>query len=689
MAEAYTLGQIVSVARKHPFYCPNVEYPPSPDEIRQIASKDISEDGDFDLSGFPLITKDELIKTIRRLTADTNPRNGYRRSSYISITGGGSGGLPLIFATDSIENRNHRAAVGALARRCRVVEPGDIVLTVHVSGQFYRALDLTAEICENAGGTVFCAGHDMSRADVANAVAHYRVNVLTGDGSQILQFANFASSLPADQRAAIKLTKVIYTSEPLDRAQRSVIVSALGPVEICSMLGSAEAGAWAVASPRFTGEPSDDAMDFIYDTRMMKIEILPPAVLDDKPESGSNGEVSVKQSCVDGDVGIVVQTSLSRLRNPLLRYVSGDMGSLHPFPDASDELIPPEERQHLRVLRLYGRDRRFSFKWFAEYFEFQKIQELMRTDGWGVLQWQVILNSTALEERSLEIRLLRSNTGEQMVSSPVLVERLRKFFVVLPMNEHLFSVTFLTDLQGFERSNTGNKVMKFVDRVHSLDLASQFLEFLLQKDAPTTTLVICSTRDAFLEQLAISSRPHTQQQAPERGAPGHDNAQQHSPSFLANSISLIAKSQRIKLAFCPSLEVLRAYISTVQVQASTKQTESGGRPLLAILNLVAVHCGTPELSAQGLSRAFALVTEVAAREGMNLALCECKDVGASDGGSESSGARWDVQVPLLSASVRLGDEESAGTGRTVTVKRVAQKWFDVDQVENTADIMQA
>lgn len=34
-----------------------------------------------------------------------------------------------------------------------------------------RALDLTTDIIENAGGIVLCAGHDMLRADVANAVA--------------------------------------------------------------------------------------------------------------------------------------------------------------------------------------------------------------------------------------------------------------------------------------------------------------------------------------------------------------------------------------------------------------------------------------------------------------------------------------------------------------------------------------
>lgn len=213
-------------------------------------------------------------------------------------------------------------------------------------------------------------------------------------------------------------------------------------------------------------------------------------------------------------------------------------------------------------------------------------------------------------------------------------------------------------------------------RVHYFDLASQFLEFLLRKDASTTTLIVCSTRDVFFEQLAISCGNHPQQQ--EESVPDYESASR--TSFLTNSIGLIAKSQRVKLAFCPTLEILRAYLSTVQAASTTD------RPLLAILNLVAIHTGTPELSAQGLSRTFALVTEVASRENMNLALCECKDI--MGGEHDREPGRWDIQVPLLTASVASGEGERTSTGRTVTVKRVAQKWFDFDKADNTADRME-
>lgn len=72
------------------------------------------------------------------MTHDTSPENVYRLRSYISITGGGSGGLPLMFATDVKENRKHRAVFGEFMAACGLVGPGDWVLTTHASGYLYR-----------------------------------------------------------------------------------------------------------------------------------------------------------------------------------------------------------------------------------------------------------------------------------------------------------------------------------------------------------------------------------------------------------------------------------------------------------------------------------------------------------------------------------------------------------------------
>lgn len=127
---------------------------------------------------------------IQRLSADDSPQNDFRRSVHSSITGGGSGGVPMLFLTDSTENRKHRYTAGRFLKTCGLVEPRDWILTVHVTGGLYRALDLLSEMFESAGGSVLAAGHTTPIGNVVDALIKYRVNFLSGGSSQILQILN-------------------------------------------------------------------------------------------------------------------------------------------------------------------------------------------------------------------------------------------------------------------------------------------------------------------------------------------------------------------------------------------------------------------------------------------------------------------------------------------------------------------
>ncbi|AEO56071.1 hypothetical protein MYCTH_2300559 [Thermothelomyces thermophilus ATCC 42464] len=504
---AYSLNEVLAVARIHPFYNPAVQYPPDEEGIRAVLESAAKEQSAPDLGRVPLTTKKDLYKTIERLAGDASPDNTYRRSAYLSITGGGSGGLPMLFATDAAENRAQRARMGNLIRNCRLIGPGDWVLTTHASGHFYRSLDLTLEILGNAGASVLSAGHNMEPAEVAAALAHYRVNVLTGDGSQVVRIVRHIASLPADERHRIRLTKIIYTSEPLTPSQRAYIADVLGPgVAIGSMLGSSEAGPWAVGPLRApleaTAEEAEQkqqhedasaaadagATDFVFDTRTMVIEILDPSSLSSSSSStttttaaasASASEanrtsqqpvpVPVPEPVPEGTPGIVVQTSLQRLKNPLVRYVSGDVGSRHPLPASLAAVVPEGEREHMRVLRLRGRDRRFSFKWYGAYFEFDRLAAFLRAPEWGILQWQVVLASVEASspEVALEIRLLLpSGPARHGAAESELVRAIETFFFVQAESRHLFRIKFLKDITEFERSCTGGKVMNFVDKVH-------------------------------------------------------------------------------------------------------------------------------------------------------------------------------------------------------------------------------
>lgn len=319
----------------------------------------------------------------------------------------------------------------------------------------FRSLDLTAEILENAGGTVYCAGHLMPHAEVARLVSGFRINVISGDSSQILQFALHVSTLSEIERKSIHINKVLYTSEPLVRSQRAFLNSVFGgDVLVGSMFGSAEGGPWAVMNPAVTGyRHDDDAADFIFDTRDIIVEALPRTVGEE-----SAGSTEPLQ---DGEVGVLATTSLQRLRNPLIRYLTGDVGSLHPMPKT--DLIDPEEAQHFKVLRMQGRDKRFSLNWQGEYFDFKVIRDLIQSDEFSVLQWQIIRSETSTHTHHLQVRLLRGQSGGQGLSDDVLGWKLKEFFHVDPDTERYFQVSFVSGLQGFERSKTGNKVMHYLE----------------------------------------------------------------------------------------------------------------------------------------------------------------------------------------------------------------------------------
>ncbi|GCB22162.1 hypothetical protein AAWM_05047 [Aspergillus awamori] len=231
------------------------------------------------------------------------------------------------------------------------------------------------------------------------------------------------------------------------------------------------------------------------------------------------------------------------------------------------------------------------------------------------------------------------------------------------------------------------------------DRVTDFLQYIITQDAPTTLLLICSTKEQFLEHLLLASSSFSG-----RGTEEH---QHHHQILTKNTIGVLSKSSSINIVYCPTLENLRAYLSVIrspegkaagggglQGELITEEKEEQTRrtpSLMAILGPLALHVPTSEFSAQGLSRTFAAAVEVAAREGMDLVLCECRDAVDSNGGGNGRGeVLWHTQVPLLNSSVRVGEESTSYRGGRVPVKRVLQRWFEFNDDEapimDTTDI---
>ncbi|KAJ5781213.1 hypothetical protein N7457_006373 [Penicillium paradoxum] len=459
-SETYQIPEVLAVAQLHPFYVPSVKYPPDAETIKRAQDQARRNVEKFDLSSQGFLYKKDLFHTVDRLVNDLSPENTYRRSCYTSMTGGGSGGAQLLFVTDVHENRRHRAYFGKFLKATGIVEETDWILTTHFEGHIYRSMDLMAELFENGGASVLCGGSYMSTTEVVKALVDYHVNALAGESSQIINTVQYISTLSQEQRDRIKIQKVIYTSEMLTPAQRSFIREIIGSVKIYSVYGSAEAGPWAASSPDLLEQGSGVSQDFIFDTRSMVVEILDPSIMETH-----HGSSIAPQSMPDGERGIIVQTSLNRLRNPLVRYVTGDMGSIHPLPESVRSRMSDADSQFLHVLRLYGRDRRFSFEWDGMYFEFENLAALLGHEECGVLQWQVILDRLDSCPRStIEVRVFRSSHDPSLLSEADLKERIMNFFNVCPGNEPWICVTLVEDRKDFVRSATGDKILKFVDR---------------------------------------------------------------------------------------------------------------------------------------------------------------------------------------------------------------------------------
>ena len=244
---------------------------------------------------------------------------------------------------------------------------------------------------------------------------------------------------------------------------------------------------------------------------------------------------------------------------------------------------------------------------------------------------------------------------------------------------------------------------------------ADYITHILDFHTTPTFLVVCSEKQVFLENLeqSIESLQSSQE--------GNKPLSTH-PIRIPTSRILI-RSETIKLAFCPSVEVLRAYLSTVTHKSlpplgdsmmevwSTSTT--GRRPLepptLALLNPLKLHRSSMLFSAQGISETFAAAVDAAARSRMRLAIVETNDRSqsvavtmghrdelttqsktgtsshensaqeqtAQDQGRECiSGNAWDEQVPILNSTTKIfgqGNDRAVIRG-AVRLSDIAKRW---------------
>lgn len=209
----------------------------------------------------------------------------------------------------------------------------------------------------------------------------------------------------------------------------------------------------------------------------------------------------------------------------------------------------------------------------------------------------------------------------------------------------------------------------------------EFIDYILRRHEHPSTVVVCSSREAFLDRLSRSLHTET------ADSPNHiDETEESSPPLLIPTIYQLATSKTVTMAFASSLPHLRAYLASYLPLGSPLEDSAllpppgQPSPLLAVYGLINLHRATTEYSVQGLSRSLAITVEAADAWSMRLMLIEAsEDWESSDleSGPEATAVTandpWKEQVPLLSSSV-LPSDERLRTGRTVEVRAVIAKW---------------
>ena len=212
---------------------------------------------------------------------------------------------------------------------------------------------------------------------------------------------------------------------------------------------------------------------------------------------------------------------------------------------------------------------------------------------------------------------------------------------------------------------------------------NEFIGYLLHRHEHPSTVVVCSSREMFLDRL--SSSLHAESADP--STLPEEEEETFDPLLVPN-INQLAASKTVSMAFASSLPHLRAYLASYlppkkMLKESTLLAESGQQcPLLVIYGLIDLHRATTDYSVQGLSRSLAIAVETAELSSMRLLLVEdsadweCSNL---ESGPEAAAVTvndpWEEQVPFLNSSV-LSSRDRLDAGRTVEIGAVIAKWCD-------------
>lgn len=239
---------------------------------------------------------------------------------------------------------------------------------------------------------------------------------------------------------------------------------------------------------------------------------------------------------------------------------------------------------------------------------------------------------------------------------------------------------------------------------------TELLDFLLNKHRQACTLLVCSTRAIFVEDLRqciIKDATAARHSAEATGTStdpidlGTQPAPPSSPSdapidlseihhpLLVPTLHLLSVSKPITTFFTPDVPHTLAQLSRLALVTPSSDPTSSFPRLLVIISAIHQHRGTASWSAQGLARFFAAASRAASKTGSKLVLVERgpqddapvavgdnededEDLFAEERGHQSL---WNEEIGMLNVTTRsFGVGEKGWKGRTVSLRRIAGRW---------------
>ncbi|EME41118.1 hypothetical protein DOTSEDRAFT_178513 [Dothistroma septosporum NZE10] len=227
-----------------------------------------------------------------------------------------------------------------------------------------------------------------------------------------------------------------------------------------------------------------------------------------------------------------------------------------------------------------------------------------------------------------------------------------------------------------------------------------FIRYVLAQHTQPSTMVVCSTKEAFLQALQLEAKSDPSTTGGRQKDTTVDEAALAKRLLYTPTLRLLSTARTLKLAFCHDVTHLRAYLATYSNTILQRREESDTAlrqpdvtPTLAISNPIQLHESTSAFSAQGLNRTFSVAVEAAHQTQSRLVIAEVPYLSATVEHDEDADPippdnprkPWDEEVSILNVTTkRLGELSS---GRKVKVRTIASRWCTFQQLPSLDDMI--